>query len=82
MLDLDYKPLHGNGDSMTEHILIKLSTSEPYADTPEMPASATYDPALGIWELDGVPMCENPDVNLVSMTKKRDIETGEDQKGE
>lgn len=66
-----------------EHILMTYATRLPYRAIPDMPTRALYDFSKGYWLKDGMPM-----VALEEFTegcfgsKKRDLETGEDLKGE
>lgn len=64
---------------MTEkHIMITSAIRQPNPETPEMPAGAVYNPSRGYWMKDGKPMVADP--RYRTMTKKRDLETGEDEK--
>jgi hypothetical protein len=48
-----------------------------------MPAGAAYDVMAGCWMLNGMPLVRTEGLRLgTASTKKNDIETGEDQKGE
>lgn len=44
------------------------------------PATARYDFAAGMWEGSSGPLCDDP--NHIPQSKKADMETGEDQKGQ
>jgi len=65
---------------MTEHILIKTAVRTPYQPVPEIPEGARYDSERGYWLYQGSPWIESRALKM--FTKKNDIETGEDQKGE
>lgn len=65
---------------MTEHILVKTAVRTPYRPVPEIPEGARYDPKRGYWLYGGTPWTESRAHKM--FTKKNDIETGEDQKGE
>ena len=67
---------------MSNHLLVKLSTRKPFSIVPTMPEESHFDHVRGVWL--------NGDEELISyeskfgtqVTKKCDVETGEDQKGE
>lgn len=61
---------------MTSHILIQLSVRRPHIDVPTLPPNASYDAVDGWWKTEGQTFM--PPMT----TKKNDIETGEDMKGE
>lgn len=61
---------------MTDHILLQLATRRPHADAPHVPAGAAYDAASGCWQT------ENGQALEFATTKKQDVETGEDMKGQ
>ncbi len=69
--------------SKPAHFLIHTAASARRLQASLAPQGCTYDPVLGAWLLDGtaVLLVEIPDRSLPG-TKKNDIETGEDQKGE
>lgn len=61
------------------HILIQLSVRRPHVEAPTLPESAHYDSVAGCWNLGvGTEATIGPPMT----TKKNDIETGEDMKGE
>lgn len=62
---------------MTDHILIQHAMRRPHNDAPDLPVGAVYDAIAGWWlsEKDGQPF-------EMATTKKFDIETGEDMKGQ
>ncbi|MBB5053603.1 hypothetical protein HNQ36_003603 [Afipia massiliensis] len=61
---------------MTDHVLIQLAVRRPHVNAPTLPEGATYDTISGCWQTRG-------EGGLTPMsTKKNDIETGEDMKGE
>jgi hypothetical protein len=62
---------------MTDHILIQRAVRRPHADTPSLPAGAIYDAASGCWQSG-----ENDHDFELATTKKQDVETGEDMKGQ
>ena len=65
---------------MPDHILISRATRTPYMGVPPMPDDVEYDAARGYWTRDGVPLVRIQGARPA--TKKADIETGEDMKGE
>ncbi|WP_439826900.1 hypothetical protein [Aeromonas enteropelogenes] len=67
---------------MSQHFLIKLATKKPYLDKPEMPEGSFYDSVKGYWVKAGESLVSYSSEFGVMATKKCDIETGEDQKGE
>jgi hypothetical protein len=63
------------------HILQRLAVTSPVRDATPMPTDARYDFASGIWKgAGGEIMAMDP--ALEQQTKKMDVETGEDQKGQ
>lgn len=67
---------------MQQHILIKLATKKPYTEEPEMPEGSFYDMAKGYWIKAGESLVSYTSDYGTRATKKCDVETGEDQKGE
>ena len=68
---------------MTEHVLMTYAVRKPYGSTGTMPDGVEYDAMNGYWVKGGVPLVKSQEFTEVgSSTKKHDIETGEDQKGE
>lgn len=65
-----------------QHVLIKFSTKKPYANIPDMPNGAVYSLEKGYWMQNGEPLVSYNSEYGINATKKCDIETGEDQKGE
>lgn len=65
---------------MSEHILLRTAVRTPYKPHPDIPEGASYDAARGFWVYRGFPWVESR--SEMPFTKKADIETGEDQKGE
>lgn len=65
------------------HILLQTARSVRRREVPVHPPGCTYDPIVGAWLVDGSAtlLVETPGRSLPG-TKKNDIETGEDQKGE
>jgi hypothetical protein len=66
---------------MSRHVLLEFATRRPFCELPHMPDGATYETQGGCWKVNGTPL-----VNLSTFqdqqTKKCDLETGEDMKGE
>jgi hypothetical protein len=62
------------------HPLINLAKRTVFCDQPQTPSEAIYDPDLGIWKIFGGMLARTPRFAIVS--KKKDIETGEDNKGQ
>jgi hypothetical protein len=62
---------------MTNHILIQRAVRRPHVAAPSLPAGAVYDAVSGCWQAD-----ENGQAFELATTKKQDIETGEDMKGQ
>lgn len=65
---------------MKEHILIETAVRTPHQSVPEIPEGAYYDPSRGYWLYQGSPWTLSRAHKM--LTKKADIETGEDQKSE
>ena len=65
------------------HLLLTMATSWPVDEIDLAPQGCHYDLFLGAWIVDdtGALLVDSPD-RPHPMSKKRDIETGEDQKGE
>jgi hypothetical protein len=64
---------------MAWHILLEKARRSPHRSCPDLPISAHYDVISGWWRLEGEgggPPFPRP------TSKKSDIETGEDMKGE
>ncbi|EJL6466869.1 TPA: hypothetical protein I6209_002963 [Vibrio cholerae] len=67
---------------MQQHILIKLATKKPFSEQPEMPEGTFYDSSRGYWfKSDEILVSYHSEFGTM-VSKKCDIETGEDQKGE
>ncbi|NOT87337.1 MAG: hypothetical protein HOP03_04055 [Lysobacter sp.] len=63
------------------HILEMLAVSSPARDSTPMPIGCQYDFAAGIWKSEhGAILALDP--AFEQQTKKMDLETGEDQKGQ
>lgn len=62
------------------HILLTTALGTAIRDETPMPEGAEYDVVLGAWRGDNGLLAYDPDTDRV--TKKQDIETGEDQKGQ
>ena len=65
---------------MPNHILLNVATRRRHQN-PDMPLSATYDISAGFWMLDGQPLVTTDALGPLT-SKKNDLETGEDQKGQ
>lgn len=65
---------------MTDHVLITRASRSRHQDRPTIPAGVEYDAVAGYWLKDGEPLWTTSDAK--PLTKKQDIETGEDMKGE
>lgn len=65
------------------HILLEKAHKYLDSKTTPIPENCTFDRLKGIWieNESGVPMVRNP-FTVMPGTKKCDVETGEDQKGE
>lgn len=65
------------------HLLLTLATTLPVRDIDLSPQGCQYDLFQGVWIVNdtGELLVDSPD-RPYPMTKKKDIETGEDQKGE
>jgi hypothetical protein len=65
-----------------EHFLLKTARSMRRREV-EDPSGCIYDPLVGAWLLKGTnTLLVETDARSLPGTKKNDIETGEDQKGE
>ena len=62
------------------HALLKTTRRTLAQPHGVRPKNAAYDFEKGIWEGDFGPLCN--DSNYIPQSKKNDIETGEDQKGQ
>jgi len=62
------------------HLLIKYAKRAATQGIPALPVAARYDTVLGLWMLEGALIAKMPELDRA--TKKEDIETGEDRKGE
>ncbi|MCB5196918.1 hypothetical protein [Deefgea salmonis] len=67
---------------MQEHLLIRLAKRKPYHQTPEMPEGSFFNNTRGLWIKNNNPLIQHSSEFGVQATKKCDLETGEDQKGE
>lgn len=67
----------------SEHPLLKRAQKYVRREVDLAPAGCLYDDAIGAWRIieTGDLWVETPD-RVGPQTKKQDIETGEDQKGE
>jgi hypothetical protein len=63
---------------MVDHVLLSKSVRRPHARTRYIPEAAKYDANTGLWvSKKGEMLAVRP-----PQTKKEDVETGEDVKGE
>lgn len=67
---------------MAKHILLEYSTRRKHAEVPDLPDDAIYDHSAGFWIQRGRPLVETAEFQNNRASKKCDLETGEDQKGE
>jgi hypothetical protein len=67
---------------MSKHVLLEYSTRRKHADVPNLPAGSHYNEEVGYWIADGLPLVRTREFREHSFSKKCDLETGEDQKGE
>ncbi len=70
---------------MNEHILVSKAKRYDVSKAKTEPVSCTFLQKLGYWidDVSGIPMMLIDDPNRPKpQTKKYDVETGEDQKGE
>lgn len=57
-----------------------MAVASPVRETTPLPEGAEYDGALGAWRGAAGFLAYDPDTDRT--TKKQDVETGEDQKGQ
>ena len=70
-------------DILPKHLLLQLAKTYPIFTGDLAPQGCRYDVLQGAWLLDGTStLLVESDDRLPPMTKKADIETGEDQKSE
>lgn len=62
------------------HILLRHAKRVASPAIPRIPSRANYDSVVGVWRLGEVMLARDPAV--IKVSKKEDIETGEDLKGE
>lgn len=62
------------------HILRRTAVATPLRDETPMPPDAKYDVGLGAWRNADETLAYDP--KFEQTTKKMDVETGEDQKGQ
>ncbi len=68
---------------MPTHILISTANRKVNKEKPDMPPETHYNIICGYWEdKNHHPLVNNKVFRDKRTTKKNDIETGEDQKGE
>ena len=65
---------------MVDHILLTRAHRSPHRERPDIPDDVEYDAVAGYWRKEGVPLWATN--AAMPLTKKNDIETGEDMKGE
>jgi len=65
-----------------EHLLLEYAKKKKYNETPVMPEDVYYDEQRGYWVKEGVQLISYESEFETLATKKHDIETGEDMKGE
>jgi hypothetical protein len=65
-----------------DHVLIKNAKRKPYTNKPVMPNGVRYDKEKGFWVINDSPFVDSDEFKEQQGTKKCDVETGEDQKGE
>lgn len=66
-----------------EHPLLQRAQKYPHPQLDPAPPGCTYDPAIGAWRLNATgTLWVDSSSRDDPRTKKHDIETGEDQKGE
>jgi hypothetical protein len=66
---------------MEQHIQIATATRKKAGSIPELPPGAVYSIESGCWTVNDVPLVILEHLGPLS-SKKADMETGEDQKGE
>lgn len=67
---------------MQNHLLIEFAKRKPFQQTPDMPEGSEFDHTRGIWMYENKPLVSHSSKFGTQATKKCDMETGEDQKGE
>ena len=68
---------------VSDHVLLKTAKSAHRGDVSLAPHGCSYDPVVGAWILEGTnTLLVESSARSLPGTKKNDIETGEDQKGE
>ncbi len=67
---------------MAKHVLLEHATRRKHTDVPNLPKDAEYDNKAGYWRWEGTPLVKTQEFKNNSASKKCDLETGEDQKGE
>ena len=68
---------------MAKHVLLTNATRRPYQTIPAIPDGTQYDSERGYWLKAGKPVVLSDEFQKGGqVTKKCDMETGEDQKGE
>ena len=65
---------------MNVHPLLRLTRRQPAGKLPTMPMGSAYDAVEGLWRLDTRLLAREP--CMASTTKKKDVEVGEDVKGQ
>jgi len=67
---------------VSNHILLSKASRKNYTDTPDMPAGSYFNNSRGVWMKDNQELITHDSETGIEATKKCDVETGEDQKGE
>ncbi|MCL4551795.1 MAG: hypothetical protein M1495_24870 [Bacteroidetes bacterium] len=68
---------------MKKHILLEKATRKPYSENISLPENAQYNHKEGYWLIDGLPLTKSKIYkDDIPGSKKCDLETGEDQKGQ
>lgn len=68
---------------MKKHILLEKATRRPYSENIKLPKNAKYNHKEGFWLIDDLPLTKSEIYEDDKPgTKKCDLETGEDQKGQ
>lgn len=67
---------------MSEHILVQHAKRKKFMEKPDIPEGAVFDHVQGFWKERENPLVDISEFREQGMTKKCDLETGEDLKGE
>ena len=72
-----------DGAAFSKHLLLRMAKTYPVSNEDLAPQECQYDLFQGAWVLNGLGSLLIESTNRPSpMSKKKDIETGEDQKAE